>query len=215
MSWTITHKEADPPVQARQSERAMQRGTEWTGVSLLAQSRMQQHRYASHIISPPNSHFLQLHFNLTDATHWTSHYNGFSYDEFYEFIIDFFEADTTAEGQGASAKLLEWWNKYFSTFIPNSPTADGGCSQGGISKVCGYACCRAQLNKTSVARDPATTTPGCPVIKRVLMGFRSPHVRYLMQISSSFNEPSLRNVRTMRPGRSMREYRYQLVRGSI
>ena len=55
--------------------------------------------YAGLIISPRNSHFSQFHLNLTDATHWMDHYNGFSYEEFYEFIIDFFEADTTPEGQ--------------------------------------------------------------------------------------------------------------------
>jgi len=46
-----------------------------------------------------------------------SYYNGFSYEEFYEFVIDFFEADATPEGQEASANLLEWWNKYVHSFI--------------------------------------------------------------------------------------------------
>ncbi|KAF9782367.1 hypothetical protein BJ322DRAFT_994308, partial [Thelephora terrestris] len=54
---------------------------------------------------------LQLHFSLTDATHWMNHYNGFNYEEFWEFIVDFFEADETPEGQEASTQLLEWWNK--------------------------------------------------------------------------------------------------------
>jgi hypothetical protein len=40
-----------------------------------------------------------------------SHYNGFNYEEFWEFVVDFFEADQTPEAQEASAKLLEWWNK--------------------------------------------------------------------------------------------------------
>lgn len=53
-----------------------------------------------------------------------SHYNGFSYEEFYEFIIDFFEADTTPEAQEASAKLLEWWNKYVSDSIFTPTAAD-------------------------------------------------------------------------------------------
>jgi hypothetical protein len=47
-------------------------------------------------------------------------YNGFSYEEFHEFIVDFFEADMTPEGQEAAVKLLEWWNKYISDLI--SPT---------------------------------------------------------------------------------------------
>ena len=54
----------------------------------------------------------QLHFALCDATHWMSHYNGFNYEEFYEFIIDFFEADQTPEGRTASKELYDWWNRY-------------------------------------------------------------------------------------------------------
>lgn len=56
--------------------------------------------------------FIKLHFTLTNATHWISDYNGFNYKEFYEFIVDFFEADQTPEGKAASAELYDWWNKY-------------------------------------------------------------------------------------------------------
>jgi hypothetical protein len=71
-----------------------------------------------------STHTPQLHFALTDAAHWMSHYNGFNYEEFYEFVIDFFEADATTQAQEASAKLLEWWNKYVFGSIPISTTAD-------------------------------------------------------------------------------------------
>ena len=84
---------------------------------LLMPSRMQQYRYMTCIVSPLNSHPPQLHFNLTDATHWASYYNGFNYEEFYKFIVDFFEADTTPEAQEASMKLLEWWNRYIFKLI--------------------------------------------------------------------------------------------------
>lgn len=70
--------------------------------------------------SPPlcSAHiFFQLHFALTDASAWKDDYNGFAYEEFYEFIVDFFEADITPEGQEASAKLLAWWNRYVIAFI--------------------------------------------------------------------------------------------------
>jgi len=61
----------------------------------------------------------KLHFSLCDATHWMSHYNGFNYEEFYEFIIDFFEADQTPEGKTASVELRSWWNRYVpETFHP-------------------------------------------------------------------------------------------------
>ena len=113
-------------------------------------------------LSPPGSHFLQLHFNLTDATHWTSHYNGFNYEEFYEFIIDFFEADATPEAQEASAKLLEWWNKYATRFTFTLATADTSIPQSSIPEVSGHTCSRTQVGTTIVARDPATATSGGP-----------------------------------------------------
>src|SRR6201999_103517 len=58
------------------------------------------------------------------------HYNGFSYEEFYEFIIDFFEADTTPEGLGVSGNLLEWWNKYIFSFTFTLIAADTAYSPG-------------------------------------------------------------------------------------
>ena len=65
-----------------------------------------------------------------------SEYNGFSYEEFYEFIVDFFESDTTPGAREASTNLLEWWNKYVPRFIFTSVVADMGyysleqCSRG-------------------------------------------------------------------------------------
>jgi hypothetical protein len=40
-----------------------------------------------------------------------SHYNGFDYREFHEFITDFFEEDRTPEGKAAANELLNWWNQ--------------------------------------------------------------------------------------------------------
>ena len=54
---------------------------------------------------------IKLHFSLTDATHWMSDYNGFNYEEFYEFIVDFLEADQTLEGKAATTELYNWWNR--------------------------------------------------------------------------------------------------------
>lgn len=123
------------PVQALQSGQITLRSTGWMGVSLLAQLRTRQYRYRILIVSPPNSHSTQLHFNLTDATHWMNHYNGFSYEEFYEFIIDFFEADATPVGQEAATKLLEWWNKYISNSILTPATTDTTYSQSSFPEV--------------------------------------------------------------------------------
>lgn len=110
---------ANPQVQVPPNEQITRSSTGWTGALPLVQLHTRQSMYATLFTSPPNSHLLQLHFNLTDATHWTTHYNGFSYEEFYEFIVDFFEVDATPDAQEASAKLLEWWNKYiYFSFFP-------------------------------------------------------------------------------------------------
>lgn len=58
--------------------------------------------------------FPKLHFALNDATQWVDNYNGFNYEEFYEFIIDFFEDDQTPEGKAAANELFDWWNRYAS-----------------------------------------------------------------------------------------------------
>lgn len=61
-----------------------------------------------------------------------SHYNGFNYEEFYEFIIDFFEADQTTEGKTASKELCDWWNRYVFDSIPTFAidASSDKCSQG-------------------------------------------------------------------------------------
>lgn len=88
------------------------------------------------------------------------HYNGFSYEEFYEFIIDFFEADTTPEGQEASAKLLGWWNKYVSGFIPTHATTNTEYLQSNVSEVCGHTRSRTEVSTTTIVRDSAATASG-------------------------------------------------------
>ena len=45
-------------------------------------------------------------------------FNGFNYEEFYEFIVDYFEADQTPEGKAASGELYTWWNEYVSVLRP-------------------------------------------------------------------------------------------------
>lgn len=59
----------------------------------------------------------KLHFALCDADHWAPYYNGFNYEEFHEFIIDFFEADQTPEGKAASKELYSWWNRYVFLYL--------------------------------------------------------------------------------------------------
>ena len=88
----------------------------WMAKLLRGQSPTQLCRYLTPLVVLPRSHIhSKLHFALCDATHWMSHYNGFNYEEFYEFVIDFFEGDQTPEGIAASRELYNWWNKY----VPN------------------------------------------------------------------------------------------------
>ena len=60
----------------------------------------------------PYLYYTQLHFALNNATQWTSHYNGFNYQEFYKFIINFLKDDQTREGSAATDELFDWWNRY-------------------------------------------------------------------------------------------------------
>ena len=79
----------------------------------IAYAAVQVHRPLRHHSSPSITHASsKLHFSLCDATHWMSHYNGFNYEEFYEFVVDFFEADQTPEGKTASVELHAQWNRY-------------------------------------------------------------------------------------------------------
>ena len=161
MSGAIVHEGANLSGQALQSKQTMQKYIGWMGALLPVRLHMQQYRYILCVVSPPDSHFPQLHFNLTDATHWNSHYNGFSYEEFYEFIVDFFEADTTPEAQEASTKLLDWWNRYVSRSIITSATTNTEYPQSSVSKVCSHPWSHIRISTTSLPRDRSTSTPGC------------------------------------------------------
>ncbi|KAG6818922.1 hypothetical protein H0H93_000271 [Arthromyces matolae] len=54
---------------------------------------------------------VMLLFSLTDAPQWKPVYNGFSYEHFYNFIIDFFEDVQGLEAKARVKALLVWWNK--------------------------------------------------------------------------------------------------------
>lgn len=78
--------------------------------------------YVTPVVNVTGLHaaFIKLHFSLTNAAHWMNDYDGFNYEEFYEFIIDFFEADQSAEGKAAATELYTWWNVYVSNSISGS-----------------------------------------------------------------------------------------------
>ena len=156
-----------------QNERVMQSSMRWMGVSLLTLSHTQRYRYVTPLASPLSSPFLQLHFNLTDATHWMSHYNGFSYEEFYKFVVNFFEADLMPEAQEASAGLLEWWNKCVSGFFPPLLPLIWNGPQISVPKVFSHTCSHAYVGAMSIARNPATTTSGCTRSSPALVVFCS------------------------------------------
>jgi hypothetical protein len=77
----------------------------------IAYAAVQVPRHSFHCSSQLT--LFQLHFALNDATHWMSHYNGFNYEEFYKFIIKFFEDnDQTLEEKATASEVLNWWNRY-------------------------------------------------------------------------------------------------------
>jgi len=54
---------------------------------------------------------VQLHFALQTAGQWCRIYDDFNYEEFYNFIVDYFEADSSPEARKAARELLDWWNE--------------------------------------------------------------------------------------------------------
>ena len=54
---------------------------------------------------------LKLVFNLTDAVQWAESYNGFSFVEFYNFIVDYFEAPSDNASKARVLDLVSWWNR--------------------------------------------------------------------------------------------------------
>jgi len=53
----------------------------------------------------------QLHFTLQSASHWRRVYDDFNYEEFYNFIVDYFEADMSPNARKEAKGLLGWWNE--------------------------------------------------------------------------------------------------------
>lgn len=67
------------------------------------------------ILSFSYRRFVQLAFNLTDASHWMEVYNHFDYRALYALIIDFFEAPCDRASKKRSNDLLKWWSAYVLT----------------------------------------------------------------------------------------------------
>ena len=52
----------------------------------------------------------QLHFNLQTAGSWTPVYNGFDYQELYNYVIDVFEDTPGPAAKKRAQDLLNWWS---------------------------------------------------------------------------------------------------------
>jgi hypothetical protein len=61
--------------------------------------------------NPNSKQLVQLHFALQTAGQWCRFYDDFDYEEFYNFVVDYFEADASPEARKAARELLDWWNK--------------------------------------------------------------------------------------------------------
>jgi hypothetical protein len=57
-----------------------------------------------------NFHLSQLALNLTDVSQWVEVYNGFSFQGFYYFIVDYFEDTPDLASKARADDLLKWWN---------------------------------------------------------------------------------------------------------
>lgn len=63
-----------------------------------------------HLYSPANFRLSQLALNLTDVSQWVEVYNGFSFQAFYYFIVDYFEDTPDLASKARADSLLKWWN---------------------------------------------------------------------------------------------------------
>ncbi|KAH7874316.1 uncharacterized protein C8R40DRAFT_1252416 [Lentinula edodes] len=52
---------------------------------------------------------LQLHIALTDSSHWTHSYDGYNYQDLWNFVVDFFEDPVDEEAEKQGKELLKWW----------------------------------------------------------------------------------------------------------
>ncbi|KAF8993079.1 hypothetical protein BDQ17DRAFT_1253205 [Cyathus striatus] len=59
---------------------------------------------------------IHVHFAMSCAEEWSNESEGFSYPDFYYFIVDFFEDTTGPEARKRTKKLLAWWNKYVHSY---------------------------------------------------------------------------------------------------
>ncbi|KAJ3914320.1 hypothetical protein F5877DRAFT_82901 [Lentinula edodes] len=54
---------------------------------------------------------VHLHIALTDASHWTHSYDGYNYQDLWNFVVDFFEDPIDEEAEKQGKELLKWWTE--------------------------------------------------------------------------------------------------------
>ncbi|KAJ7600002.1 hypothetical protein C8J56DRAFT_909330 [Mycena floridula] len=54
---------------------------------------------------------VMVHCSLTDMPQWSEHYNGISYEQMYNFIVDLFEDCPDADAKKEADTLLKWWTR--------------------------------------------------------------------------------------------------------
>ncbi|KAJ3926634.1 MAG: hypothetical protein NXY57DRAFT_864688, partial [Lentinula lateritia] len=52
---------------------------------------------------------VHLHIALTDTSHWTHSYDGYNYQDLWNFVVDFFEDPIDEEAEKQGKELLKWW----------------------------------------------------------------------------------------------------------
>ncbi|KAJ3993375.1 hypothetical protein F5050DRAFT_1810562 [Lentinula boryana] len=63
---------------------------------------------------------IHLHFGLTDASSWNARYLGYSYQDLWNFVVDFFEDPKDDEAAKQAEELLKWWNDRIFTGTRNA-----------------------------------------------------------------------------------------------
>lgn len=67
--------------------------------------------------------WIQLHFNLSNASHWVLTHNSFNYEVFYKSIVDYLEVPGDDEGMQAVKELFNWWDRC----VPSRRLFPGHC----------------------------------------------------------------------------------------
>ncbi|KAJ3764616.1 hypothetical protein FB446DRAFT_799470 [Lentinula raphanica] len=68
---------------------------------------------------------VHLHLALTDASRWVHSYDGYNYQDLWNFIVDFFEDPIDDEAAKQAKELLKWWTDHIFTGTGSASNSRG------------------------------------------------------------------------------------------